>query len=63
MQTFGQLAQLVSGRLLALCELAAPILKVAYLAGLTLCIWLHRWELCLGLLVVGQFREAFREGR
>jgi hypothetical protein len=62
-QTSGQLAQLVSSRLIALCESAAPILKVAYLAGLTLCIWLHRWELCLGLLVVGQFREAFRGGR
>ena len=57
------MSQLVSRRLLALCESAAPILKVAYLAGLTLCIWLHRWELCLGLLVVGQFREAFRGGR
>jgi len=40
-----------------------PILRAVYLALLVVCLWAHRWELCLGLLVAGQFGEALKEFR
>lgn len=49
----GQLAQLSSG--------AFPIIRAAYVAALCACLWLHRTESALGLLVLGQFAEAFKE--
>lgn len=40
-----------------------PILRATYLALLAAFLWAHRWELCLGLLVAGQFGEALKEFR
>jgi hypothetical protein len=40
-----------------------PILRASYLALLAACLWAHRWELAIGLLVAGQFGEALKEFR
>lgn len=56
----GQLAQLYSW---LACSLARRfwILRNAYLALLCVCLFLHRSESVLGLLVIGQFGPAIRE--
>lgn len=62
----GQLAQLVSGpvfsSLFAATRVACDwIVRVSYLTLLAVAFWCHRFELVLGLLVVGQFVSALTE--